>query len=420
MKPLSKKSAIRKTALSDGLIILSENLPSYTSISVGVWIKAGSRDELPSEKGIAHFLEHMVFQGTKRRTSYQIADALESVGGSINAFTAKEETCYYAHCLPKYLSLATDLLADMVCNPSLAEDGIAKEKTVIREEINSVLDTPDDYIFDILQEKSFPKHAMGYPILGEKKSISNFDSNALRAFWSRYYRPENMVVCVAGDVDHDTLVGLVESHFIFNNHNLTSQSQKAPPLNPPDIGKHILKADVSQAHYSLAYRTDGFASIYRLPLIAINHYLGEGMTARLFRVLREEHAYVYSVYSFIDFFKDSGMFGVYLGTDLKNIQPASELARDEIRTLSLDALSKPAIESLKRQLEGSFLLSLETTFKHMSRLFKSDLYFGEVRPVQAVIKEINDISPDILMQTSELFLGDEQAVSVLLSPEGIA
>lgn len=418
MNALKQKSAIRKTILSDGLVILSENLPSYTSISFGVWVKAGSRDELPSEKGMAHFLEHMIFQGTQRRTSFEIANTLEQVGGSINAFTAKEETCFYAHCLPQHLELVSDLMADMVCNPTLADEGIAKEKTVIREEINSVYDTPDDYILDILQEKTFPQHAMGYPILGDKKSIYTFDHKKLYSFWQKHYRPGNIVVSVAGDVDHEILVALVEKYFKFSGTPVAPRADTNKTLLPAAHGEYKMNVDVSQAHYALGFRTPGFNSDERLALLAINHYLGEGMTARLFRVLREEYAYVYSIYSFIDFFKDSGLFGVYLGTDFKNMKLAAKLAMDEITALSNVILAEDVVGRLKQQLQGSLLLSLESTFKHMARLFKSDLYFGKVRPLYQVVAEIEKLSAQLLKETAGKFLVDERAVSILFSPEG--
>ncbi len=417
MNLLIKTPAIRKTILSDGLIILSENLPNYSSVSFGAWIKSGSRDESPSEIGMAHFLEHMLFQGTEKRTSFEIAHTLESVGGSINAFTGKEETCFYTHSLPQHLPLAVDLLGDMVCRPVLSEDGIGKEKAIIREEINSVFDTPDEYLLDLLQEKTYPGHSLGYPILGDKKSISAFTRQMIENFWRRHYRPDNIIVSAAGDVDHDRLVEMIGSSFNFSIMVKDKLLMETAELTPAAFGEHIINADVSQAHLSLGFRTDSYNSAYRIPMIAVNHYLGEGMSARLFRVLREEHAYVYSVYSFADFFKDSGMFGVYLGTEIKNIHQAKNMVLKEFSDLKSGPLPNDVIENLKNQLEGSFLLSLETTFKHMARLFKSYLYFGHVRLLKTVITEIHGITNTRLTETLEAFYDDAKIISVLLSSE---
>lgn len=415
MNLLIKTPAIRKTILSDGLIILSENLPNYSSVSFGVWIKSGSRDEASDEMGMAHFLEHMLFQGTENRTSFEIAHTLESVGGSINAFTGKEETCFYAHSLPQHLPLAVDLLGDMICRPLLSEEGIGKEKAIIREEINAVFDTPDEYLLDILQEKIYPGHSLGYAILGDNKSISAFSRRKIESFWRRHYRPDNIIVSAAGDVDHDRLVEMIVSAFNFPSVAKDKLLNETAELPPAAFGEHIINADVSQVHLSLGFRTDSYNSAYRIPLIAVNHYLGEGMSARLFRVLREEHAYVYSVYSFADFFKDSGMFGVYLGTEIKNAHQAKKLVLKEFSDLKSVPLSDDVIENLKNRLEGGLLLSLETTFKHMARLFKSYIYFGHVRVLKTVITEIHSISNARIRETVEAFYDDEKIISVLLS-----
>ena len=206
-------SQINKTVLENGLTILSENIPAYRSVSVGVWIKTGSRYENASDMGLVHFIEHMLFKGTKNRTALQIAKELEELGGSLNAFTGKEETCFYAHILDSHLKKGIEVLADMVCNSLFDEKDIEMEKQVVLEEINSVKDTPEEYIFDIFQEKVFPNQPLGFPILGENKNVRNIEKDQILAFFKKFYAPDNIVVSAAGKVNHKELVDLVKYNF---------------------------------------------------------------------------------------------------------------------------------------------------------------------------------------------------------------
>ncbi len=396
---------IQKTVLDNGLTVISEYIPTVRSISVGAWVKVGSRYEEAALNGTAHFLEHMVFKGTKKRSALKIAQALEDLGGSLNAYTSKELTVYYTHSLDSHLSISINVLADLLFNPLLRTRDLAKEKQVVLEEISSVKDTPDEYIVDIFQEKLFPQQALGFPILGTNESMGNISRESLTEFWENFYCADNIILCAAGNIRHDKLVRLAEKQFNFKRRHLPVE------LNQPVAARQIdlvMKEPVNQMHICAGIEGVSYLSDERYQLIALNTYLGGGMSSRLFQVIREKHGLAYSVYSFIDFFKDTGIFSFYIGTDKKNHQRAVDLLFQEIDKVTQKPISAITVHKTREQLKGSFLLGLESTYRRMSRLAKNEIYYGRQISLDEMIEKIDAINPDSLLDIArKIFIKDK-------------
>jgi len=407
------QSEINKTILPNGLTVLSEFVPGVRSISAGVWIKAGSRHENPHNKGIAHFLEHMVFKGTAKRSALKIAHSLEESGGSLNAYTSKELTVFYAHSLDKQLTKNISVLADLVCNPLLRDQDIINEKQIILEEINAVHDTPEDLIFDLFQEKLFPDQAMGFPILGTEKSVNSLNYDILTSFWEDHYYAQNIVLSVAGNVNHQKLVRLAERYFIFRNQGKTIYV--LPPKASFPV-KFEVKDPVNQCHICTGVESISYLADERYPVIALNTYLGNGMSSRLFQVIREKYGLAYSVYSFVDFFIDTGIFGFYLGTDVKKSEKALSLLYMELDKLTQNQIKKTTVEKIKGQLTGNLLLGLESTQRRMSRIAKNEIYFKRQYSIEQVTEEIRQINPQNMLETSQKIFNIHNFNTVTILP----
>jgi predicted Zn-dependent peptidase len=317
----------KKTILDNGITVISEHIDSVRSVSIGVWIKTGSRAERRSENGIAHFLEHMVFKGTKNRSPLKIAQSMESLGGSLNAFTGKEVTCFFANVLDTHLKNSVEILADMICNSTFPEKEISREKQVVLEEIKSIKDTPEEYVFDIFHEKLFPNSALGRPILGGEKIIEDMDRSKVVSFWKENYSGKNIIVSAAGNLEHSKLISLVDKFFSFSNGYHPPKPVKK--VKSAVAQAYYLKKPISQAHICIGGESISYKSEDRFPLMILNTYLGGGMSSRLFQQVREKRGVAYSVYSFLDFYSDVGLFGIYAGTDHQKLDLIQGLLKDE-------------------------------------------------------------------------------------------
>lgn len=406
-------SEVQKTKLQNGLTIISETIPTYRSVAIGVWIKAGSRYESRAQKGLAHFIEHMVFKGTRSRSALEIASSLEKYGGQLNAFTGKEETCFYIHTIDTHLEEGVEILADMICNPRFAIEDMELEKQVVFEEISAVYDAPEEYIFDVFQEKMFPDQPMGFPILGDRNTINMFNQKSVTDFWNQYYQPKNIILSVAGNVDHKKLISLAEQYFIF---------EPGPDINPCEkaVSFHkslsVLDRPVTQTHICLGNSAVSYYAENRYDFMAISTYLGEGLSSRLFQILREQYGYAYSVYSFLDFYMDTGILGFYVGTDPANKKNALELLFDELDNFSKVMPKEDSIKMIKDQLVGRFLLSMESTYKRMMRLAKNEIYFGRHVDLEKVMQSIEKISAQSVYDTAKTFFDRDQFTTVIISP----
>ncbi len=387
------KSTVKKSVLGNGLRIITEEINTISSVSLGIWINAGSRDETVATNGIAHFLEHAVFKGTKKRSGKEIAYALESVGGYINAFTGKEHTCYYAKILSEHVEKAFDVLSDLVLYPKFPRQEIEKERQVILEEIHDVEDTPDDIIFDYFERNLYPSHPLGFPVIGSPRNVRGFSRNDLVHFVDSYYHPENIVVAAAGNISHERVEELVYKKFGRLSRRKIKNRRLARGIDRQTQKRLVIQKQVSQSHLCLGTIVPGIHGKDRYPLVLLNTMLGEGMSSRLYQNIRERRGIAYSVYSFLNLFSDSGAFGVYLGTDKKNLDRALDAAQLEIQKMVEKPVRASELQRAKNQIKGNMILGLESMSNRMMRLGTSELYYNNVPSLSAVIKEMDQVSP---------------------------
>lgn len=403
-----------KTVLDSGITVISEKIPSVRSVAVGVWIKTGSRFESASENGIAHFLEHMIFKGTRKRSPLKIAESLESIGGNLNAFTSKEVTCYFANALDTHLNRTVEVLSDIVCNSVFPDKEIPREISVVLEEIKSTLDTPEEHIFDIFHEKLFPNDPLGRPILGKEEIVGNFDREDVVRFWKNHYSASNTVIAAAGNLEHARLIALVEKYFSF------TAAAQYPVIetvhNVAESDKFILPQPINQAHICTGGKSIPYNSDDRFALLVLNSYLGGGMSSKLFQSLREKRGLAYSVYSFADFYSNIGLFGVYLGTDAGKIDLAQQLLSQELNKLKFKILSENNLKKIKNQLKGNLVLSLESTSRRMSRLAKNEIYFQEYISIDTLIRNIDQVNGEDILRVANEILHPDNFITVILQP----
>ncbi len=405
---------IKKTILANGLTVVSEAMPAVRSVSVGVWIKTGSRYESKRNNGVAHFIEHLVFKGTKKRTALQIARSLEDLGGNLNAYTSKELTNFYAVALDSHLGQCVNVLADLVCHPLFREKDIEKEKEVVLEEINAVKDTPEEYVYDVFQEKLFPNHPLGYPILGTPESLSAITREDVLEFWQAYYTPQNMVVSAAGHLNHDKLVHLLEKQFKCANEGKIRRLHKPRPAHGVSLE---IPESFNQAHILVGIDGVPYAAPQRYEIAALNAYLGGGMSSRLFQVLREHHGLAYTVYSAVDFFKDTGIFSVYVGTDGQKRKKAIDLLLKELRKVTESPIRNSDVKRIQEQLKGSLLLGLENTSHRMSRLAKNEIYFGRQIPISETVRNVDKLTAQKLLDFAKNIFNMEKFNIIQIKPD---
>lgn len=407
------KTRIEKTVLSNGLTVISEFVPAVRSVSVGVWVKTGTRYENERNNGIAHFLEHMVFKGTKRRSAFKIVQSIEELGGSLNAYTSKELTVYYAHALDSQLTNCINVLSDMLCHSLFRQRDMDREKQVVLEEISSVKDTPDEYIFDLFQENLFPQQPIGFPILGTVESVKQITRDDLIEFWSKYYCSDNIVIAAAGNLRHDRFVRLVEKRFNFLPQSFVATFEQPQSAKNIDVE---LSEPLNQAHLCVGLEALSYLSQDRYALMAINSYLGGGMSSKLFQVIREKYGLAYSVFSFVDFFRDTGMLSFYIGTDKRNQKKALRILFNEIEKLTQKELHKSRVEKIKEQMKGNFLLALESSNRRMTRLARNEIYYNRQIQLDELVQNIDAISPESLHAFSRTIFNFDHFNIVKLNP----
>lgn len=392
---------VEKVVLDNGVRIITEEIPHVRSVSLGVWVNVGSRDEEEENSGTAHFIEHMLFKGTEKRTAREIAESLEAVGGSINAFTTKEYTCYHARVLDEHFGLALDVIADMLFGSLFADRDIEREKNVIIEEIKMYEDTPDELVHDMLTGTMWGRHALGRPVIGREEVVREIDRPRLLQFYDRYYRHGDMVISCVGNIEHSRVVERVTRAFGHLAPVNGARRYEAPRAANRAVCR---RKDTEQVHLCLG--TEGLAlshdDVY--PVYVINTVLGGGMSSRLFQKVREERGLVYSVFSYHSSYHDTGLFGVYAGLNGENMDQVVAIILEEIEDLKTKGIGEEELERTKDQLKGGFLLSLENVNGRMSRLAKSELYLGRLTPPDEVVARLQAVTGDqILRVTNALF-----------------
>mgnify|MGYP000947819773 FL=1 len=393
-EPAREVSAIRRTVLPGGLRVVTEFVPSVRSASVGVWVNVGSRDEGPTVAGAAHFLEHLLFKATPTRTAVEIAQAVDAVGGELNAFTAKEHTCYYAHVLDDDLELAVDLVSDVVLRGSCESHDVELERDVVLEEIAMRDDDPEDALGDVFFAAMFGDHPVGRPVIGSVDSVAGMTRSQLHSFHVRRYIPERMVVAVAGNVDHDVVVALVRKYF---GRNLVKGRRPQPPRKGTGRlagrpGLAVLDRDCEQTHLSLGVRIPGRHWPQRWPLAVLNTALGGGLSSRLFQEIRERRGLAYSVYSSIDTFADGGTLSVYAGCLPERFDEVVRLTTEVLEAVARDGITEAEWRIAKGSMRGGLVLGLEDSASRMNRLGRSELNYGEYRTISSTLADIDGVT----------------------------
>ena len=406
----------RKTVLDNGIRVVSESIPHVRSVSIGVWADVGSRDESQSENGISHFIEHMVFKGTKKRSVRDIAQSLESLGGYLNAFTTKEQTCFYARVLDSNVAEAMDVLSDIVTHATFKEQELEKEKLVVIEELRNAEDDPEDIIHDYFEKALFPEHALGFPIIGTEKNLRSFSREDLFSHVKAHYQPSRIVLAAAGNVDHDRLVKLAAKDF---DQTTRRSSQRVRPPGPTHVTRPLKKEyprPISQAHICMG--TVGYSIHHkdRFPLMVLNALLGEGMSSRLYQTIREKHGFAYSVYSFVNLLSDTGLFGAYIGTDKKNIVNSISLVHKELRRLKKTPVSKAELGRTQAQIKGTMMLGLENMSSRMMRLGSSELYYRKSITLDTVLKKVDAVTSEQIQKVAVDLFDLNRFSTVIIRP----
>ncbi|MEU7629148.1 pitrilysin family protein [Nocardia sp. NPDC049220] len=408
-------TGVRRTVLPGGLRVVTEHLPGVRSASVGVWVGVGSRDEGPTVAGAAHFLEHLLFKATPTRTALDIAEAMDAVGGELNAFTAKEQTCYYAHVLDDDLPLAVDLVSDVVLNGLCRSVDVDVERQVVLEEIAMRDDDPEDLVGDAFLTALFGDHPIGRPVIGSIESIEAMQAAQLRSFHLRRYQPNRMVVAVAGNVEHEHTVELV--HRAFGNR-LDLAATPAPrregrfrPHGTPQLNRSY--RDSEQAHLAFGVRAFGrHEGQRRWPLSVLNTAVGGGLSSRLFQRIREERGLAYSVYSSVDTFADTGAFSVYIGCQPENLGEVAALARGVLEEVAAHGITDAECARAKGSLRGGLVLGLEDSASRMNRIGRSELSYGNHRSVSETLSRIDAVTTDEVSAIARTLLSRPVAASV--------
>ncbi len=411
----SEQKGIRRTTLPGGLRVVTEHLPAVRSASVGVWVNVGSRDEGATVAGAAHFLEHLLFKATPTRTAVDIAQAMDAVGGELNAFTAKEHTCYYAHVLDADLALAVDLVADVVLNGRCAAEDVELERDVVLEEIAMRDDDPEDALGDLFLAALFGDHPVGRPVIGSVRSVSAMTRTQLHSFHVRRYTPERMVVAVAGNVDHAEVVALVREHF--RPHLVRGRQPVAPRKGagrvPGRPGLTLGNRDSEQTHVSLGVRTPGRTWEHRWALSVLHTALGGGLSSRLFQEVRESRGLAYSIYSALDTFADSGALSVYAACLPERFAEVMQVTADVLESVARDGISEAECRIAKGSLRGGLVLGLEDSSSRMSRLGRNELNYGRQRSIEESLRRIDEVTVDEVNAVAHRLLGQRYGAAVL-------
>jgi len=409
---------MQATRLANGVRVLSEPLPDLTSTTVGIWVENGSRYERAEQAGISHFLEHLFFKGTARRTAAQIAQEIDAVGGVLNAFTGKEYTCYYAKVLREHLPLALDLLADIFTQSTFAAEEIERERSVIVQEISQVEDTPDDYVHELFNLAFWPGHPLSRPIAGTAETVSRLGREDFLRFLEARYRPDRVLIAAAGALTHDALLAVADRQF-----GALTGSAAGVDGGPPEprAGVSVHEKRLEQVHLCLGSPGIAQTDADRYPAHVVNLALGGGMSSRLFQEIRERRGKAYTVYSFLSSYCDAGYTGVYVGTSAEWAREVVEVIRDELGRVTRDGLAPDELLRAKNQMKGSLLLGLETSDSRMSRIAKNEIYFGRDVPLEEVAAGIDAVTNDDVLRVSRrLFRPDALALTVLGDLKGHA
>jgi len=405
---------IHRHTLPNGLVVITETMQHVRSVSVGIWVRNGSRREVPTENGLAHFLEHMVFKGTERRTAEDIAREMDSVGGMLDAFTSKEQICFNAKVLDEHLPIAFDVLADMVQRPKFDSDDVKKERQVVLEEIKMDLDNPEYLLHDIFTRGFWPNHSLGRPILGTPETVRRFDREAISRRFHNWFAPNHILVTAAGNITHEQVVKLAEQEF----GGLKPLGKREPDAVPSTGAPIHLepKRDLEQVHLCIGVPSLPIAHERRFGVAVLNNLLGGGMSSRLFQNIREKHGLAYAVFSELTPYSDAGMFSVYAGTAKETVGQVLDMTIAEFRAMKESPVSEEELLRAKNHLKGSLMLSLESTSSRMSNLARQELYFHRFSSLDEILASIEAVTREEVQALAQEFFQPERIAVTVLGP----
>ena len=415
---LTEPRNIHREVLPNGLIVLSEEMPHIRSIAIGMWMKTGSRDESPEVNGISHFTEHMVFKGTKTRTARDIARQVDSIGGNMDAFTSKETICFNIKVLDEHLPVAIDILSDLVLNPIFDPNDINREKGVILEEIKMDEDNPDYLVHEIFTQNFWKDHPLGKPILGTKETVRSFEQEKLFGFYRQRFAPNNMIISAAGNLNHYDFVRLIREQFSSLASVPNGFHLPAPAVTPRIVTRN--KKSLEQVQLCVGVPSHPISHEKRYVSYVLNTVLGGGMSSRLFQKIREEQGLVYSIYSDLNPYRDTGCLTIYAGTSLESTRKVVDSVLAEFRELKSDFIPADELRRAKDQLKGSLMLSLESSTSRMSNLARQEMYFKRFFSLDETIDQIESVRGEEVCEMAKMLFSPEKiAITVLGNLDGL-
>lgn len=403
--------AFLQHTLSNGLRIIGEHIPHYRSVSVGLWVESGSQYETPRENGISHFIEHMLFKGTTKRTARDIAEEMDAVGGQLNAFTSKECTCFYAKVVDEHLPLAMDVISDLVLHSKLDEDDIAREKGVVIEEINMAEDSPEDLAFELLMLAHYGDQPVSRPILGTVDTVSAFTQADIQGYMKRMYCPERSVLALAGNFKWENVIEQAEKLYGEWERSGVEKPETGTVQVPPT--KLTRKKDIEQTHICIGFPSAKIGSKDIYPLALMNSVYGGAMSSRLFQTIREERGMAYTVYSYPNSYTDTGMLAVYAGTSPEHVNDVVRLIKEETNNLKENGLTEKEFTQARDQLLASFILGLESTSSRMNSIGRRLLIQGDTRTDDEVVEKIKSITLEEVNEVTRRVLSAPFSVAIV-------
>jgi predicted Zn-dependent peptidase len=402
----------KKTEICEGVTLLTEYIPYVHSVSLGIWVKSGSIHDGEKTRGIAHFLEHMLFKGTEKRNAFEIAKAIDDVGGVLNAYTSKEYSNFYVKVLKEDLPLSVDIISDIFLNPIFPKDEMNREKGVVIQEIKMVEDTPDDYIHELLFAIMWGDHPLGHSILGELDAINSIDRKSLIKYRETYHTKENIIVAAVGNFEEKEIKELLSTSL--NGIPEGRPGKIEPPKFIPKT--YIKERDTEQVHISIAFPSLPYTHPKRYAQYILNTTIGGGMSSRLFQEVREKRGLAYAVYSFIASFENAGTLGFYAGTERKSVNELIEVSIAEMKKLTQIPLSEDELNSAKGQIKGNLILSMESSAARLSRMAKNEMYFARQITADEIIEKIDSVTAEEILEVAEEIIDLNKICAVLLGP----
>jgi predicted Zn-dependent peptidase len=410
--PISPVRDIEMTTLTNGLRVITEAMPHVRSVSVGIWIGSGSRRESAEQNGLSHFIEHMLFKGTSKRSAEDIARSVDSIGGNLDAFTAKELVCFNTKVLDEHLSQAFDVLADLVLHPMFREEDIEKEKGVILEELKMEADSPDYLVHEIFSSNFWKDHPLGKPILGTRETVKKYDRAMVQSYYSSIYAPANMIITAAGNLSHERMVALVREHF--------EEVAPGEPLGADPVpGTHARialrnKKALEQVHMCLGVPSYPLPHEERFACYVMNTLLGGGMSSRLFQNIRERQGLAYAVFSELNPYRDTGCLSIYAGTSIESAPKVVQSILKEFRQLKEETVNDEELRRAKDHLKGSLMLSLESTGSRMSNLARQEMYFARFFTLDELVESIELVTAADVQRIAQTFFDPKQIALTVL------